>query len=158
MEQRAMTNLPAELDRLIKGLVGEWKVEVSMQSQDGRIIKGSGNFVAKEISSGRGINSVMRIELKGLGHYEENVLWSFDQVTNEIINLSVTSDGRVLYHTGKWIDDATFEFELAGTQKEKGASEDIVFSIVSSNEVRGHIIVSMNSHTLTAIDYVLRRI
>ena len=158
INQRAQMNLPAELDRLIRGLKGEWKIEASMQGRDGGIIKGSGNFVAKEISMGQGINSIMNIELKGLGHYEENVLWSFDQWTNEIVNLSVTSDGRVLYHTGKWTNDSTFELELAGTQKEKGAKEDVMFSMISSDEVRGHIIVGMAGHTITVIDYVLRRI
>ncbi len=158
MEQRLEMNLPAGLDRLIKGLAGEWKVEISMQGQDGSVVKGSGNFVAKEISLGRGINSIMSLELEGLGHYEENVLWSYDQGTNEVVNLSVTSDGRVLYHTGEWSDNSTLELELAGTQKGKGATEDVKLSISSSEEVKGHIVVGVNGRTFTVIDYVLKRI
>ncbi|MBI0584075.1 MAG: hypothetical protein ISF22_07595 [Methanomassiliicoccus sp.] len=100
----------------------------------------------------------MSLDLKSLGPYEENVVWDFDQVNNEIPNLSIISDGRIRDHTGKWIDDQTMELGVVGRQKEEGATEDVTISIVAPNEVRGHIVGRMGDRPMTVIDYVLSRI
>jgi hypothetical protein len=156
MEQRLLER-PKELDRMIKGLVGKWKVEARIQGPDGRIIVGNGSFEAKEVSLGRGIHSAMKMDLMNLGPYEENVVWGFDQWNNEVRNLSIISDGRIRDNTGRWIDDQTIELNWVGKQKEEGVSEHIMISMVSPNEVRGHIVGEMNGRTSTMVDYILKR-
>ena len=146
------------LARLVKGLVGRWKVELTIRNPDGSIVGGKGDLEAESISGGHGVHSMMNVELKGMGLYEEQVLWGYDQKRNEISNLSVTSDGRVLYHNGIWKDDTTMELRSAGLEKGGEPSEHITISLVSPTEVRGNIVVSVDNQTITRLDYVLNRV
>lgn len=142
--------------RRIDRLVGLWGIVMTMQNLDGGTFTMSGKFEAKAISLGKGVHSVLRVDLPGQGPYEENVLWSFDDKSKKIRQLNITSDGRTLYNVGRWTDDNTIELEWMEGQEE-AATEHIKISMVSPDEVRGHIIVGVGGRTRTLIDYILRR-
>jgi hypothetical protein len=119
--------------QLLKQLVGEWSVGIAMKTSEDTVVYGCGEMSALEIESG--INSEIETHIDGYKDYFENYLWSFDEVEGLVHLFSVTSQGDIQDHVGKWKDDITLELRWRGTYEDQEREEHISVKWVSKDQI-----------------------
>jgi len=149
--------LKAKEIELLDRLVGDWTVELTGKVPDGTSLQGKGTVRAIELSLGRGIRTEMKLDVPGMGAYDEDDLWGFDQWQKEIHLFSITSTGAVHDHSGKWNDDKTLELHWEGLYEGKPATEDVVLTWVTDDEIRVHEVDTSGGQTGPVFEYVLKR-
>lgn len=146
---------PKELE-LLKRLVGEWAVGIAMKTSD-KVATGCGTMIAKEVASGFGISAELDMHIEGYDDYFEHDLWSFDRGTGKVHLFSVTSQGDVHDHIGNWQDDKNLSVKWLGNYEGQEASEEILLTWLSKDEIRIHENVSTNGQATVSSDYVIKR-
>lgn len=140
---------------LLKQLIGEWQVGIAMKTSSGKVVAGCGEMSAVEIDSG--INSEANTRIEGYEDYYENDLWSFDSVRGEVHLFSMTSEGQIHDHVGKWKDEATLELEWHGTFEDQEQEERITVKWVTKDQIELREINYSQGKPLLTTDYVFKR-
>jgi hypothetical protein len=142
-------------EELLKQLIGEWQVGVALKTPDEQIVSGCGEMTAEETAAG--INSEVNTKIEGYEDYYENDLWSFDPAKGEVHLFSMTSEGQIHDHIGKWTDDSTLELEWHGTFEDQEQTECIHAKWVTKDQIE--VLVTNYSHDkkLLETEYVFKR-
>jgi hypothetical protein len=93
---------------LLKQLIGEWSVGISMKTSDDKVVSGCGDMTATEIAE-LGVNSEIETHIDGYEDYYENDMWSFDRISGKVHLFGITSEGDARDHVGTWKDESTLE-------------------------------------------------
>jgi hypothetical protein len=150
-----MTHQHPREERLLKQLIGEWQVGIAMKTVDGKVVAGCGEMTAIEKDSI--INSEVNTRIEGYEDYYENDMWSYDPEKGEIHLLSMTSDGQIQDHIGKWIDDNTLELGWRGTFEDQDKEECISAKWVSNDQFELRQTNYSQGKLLLTTDYVFKR-
>lgn len=142
-------------EELLKQLIGEWQVGIAMKTNDDKVVAGCGEMSAVEMDSG--INSEVNTHIEGYEDYYENDLWSFDPVKGEVHLFSITSEGQIHDHVGKWKDETTLELEWHGTFEDQEQEEHIVAKWVTKDQIELRETNYSQGKTLLETDYVFKR-
>jgi hypothetical protein len=126
---------PRDLDRLKAGLLGRWEMEVSGTMPDGRAVSGTGLATAVEISLGKGIHTETKMTIEG-EPYEEHDLWGYDRRRQRLRVFTVTSDGTIHAHLGRWKDERTLEVRWKGKRDGRDVAEDVTMTWESPDTIR----------------------
>ncbi len=148
---------PKELERLAEKFVGKWKIDLTIKMPDGSTLKGKGTAECKQLSLGRGVYSAVRLNVEGMGQYDEDDLWGFDQWTKKMHFYAIASSGALHDHVGMWKDESTLEFHWEGIYEGKPAAEDVVFRWVSDKELHVHEVDTSDGQPSMTMDYVCRK-
>lgn len=119
----------------ISGMIGDWDVEAVITLPTGERVDATGTWTAREISMGKGIHSVMKLQAGGRP-IEENDLWGYDPGENKLHLFSVTSDGNVHDHGGSLGEDKVVRLRWDGTVDGGPAHEEIAIDRRSPDEVK----------------------
>ncbi len=126
-----------------------------MKTNDDKVVAGCGEMSAVEMDSG--INSEVNTHIEGYEDYYENDLWSFDPVKGEVHLFSITSEGQIHDHVGKWKDETTLELEWHGTFEDQEQEEHIVAKWVTKDQIELRETNYSQGKTLLETDYVFKR-
>jgi hypothetical protein len=143
--------LPHEA-RKLQAFVGDWDVE-GVLTTEGRSFKVTGQRKFASAAAGWGVFNVGKMEIEGLGTYEELHVLGFDPSEKTFHYFSVTNTASARDHKGKWIDDRTISFLYEGSQKGKDYREEIEVKIQTPKELKiietdtlaGNIILTMDT-------------
>ncbi len=133
MTQEAMS-VPNEMEA-IKRIIGDWDAAVTITLPDGTRVEGTGTWTAREISMGKGIHTLMKLNAGGRA-MEENDLWGYDRGGRKVHLLSITSDGTVHDHSGNLRDDNILFLRWEGIVDGRPASEEITIEWLSASEIK----------------------
>jgi hypothetical protein len=146
---------PRELE-LLRQLIGEWSVGITMKTFDSKIVSGCGEMTAVEIPR-VGINSEINTHIEGYNDYFENDLWSFDRSTGKVHVFSVTSEGDAYDHVGFWKDDKTLELNWRGSFEDQELEEKILAKWLSKDQIEVKDISYSKGEMKLATDCVFKR-
>jgi hypothetical protein len=142
-------------EELLKQLIGEWQVGVALKTPDQQIVSGCGEMTSEETAAG--INSEVNTKIDGYEDYYENDLWSFDPAKGEVHLFSMTSEGEIHDHVGKWINDSTLELEWHGTFEDQEQAEHIHVKWVSEDQIELRETNYSHGKKLLETEYVFKR-
>lgn len=148
-------NQLAREEILLKQLIGEWQVGIAMKTPDEQVAAGCGEMTAAETPSG--INGEVNTRIEGYEDYYENDLWSFDPAKGEVHLFSMTSEGEIHDHVGKWVDDSTLELEWHGTFEDQEQKEHILAKWVTKDQIELHESNYSHGKKLLETEYVFKR-
>ena len=141
---------------LLKQLIGEWNVGISMKTGDGKIVSGCGEMAAVEIRD-VGFNSEIDACIEGYDDYYENDFWTFDQSTGKVHLFSITSEGDVHDHVGNWKDNSLLELNWRGTFEDQEIEEKIEAKWLTKDQIEvKEIHYVLGKPTLT-VNYIFKR-
>lgn len=147
---------PKELTDLQR-LVGNWKVNVVARMPDGGEQWGSGTIVAEPICSDYGVKTILRVDVEGIGPYEEHDLWGLDRDTGLLHLYSVTSSGAVHDHVGNMRDGRSIEFHWLGLHDGKDTVENLILEFASPKEIHIHETDTVDGKPGPVFDYYMKR-
>ena len=96
-------------------------------------LKGSAKFTP--VASGWGVQSEIKLEIEGLGLYDEVDLLGFDRNEKAYHFFALTNTGALYDHKGKWLDDNTLNLFYEGSQNCKKYTENLQVQLKNSNEL-----------------------
>ena len=112
--------LPVEAKRL-NVFLGSWRVEGTLTFNGKPYgVKGSARF--SSTAAKWGVLAITKLEIEGLGNYEEADLLAFDRNEKLYHFFAVTNTAAVYDHKGKWIED-TISFIYEGLHDGKSCKE-----------------------------------
>jgi hypothetical protein len=148
-------NQKSREELLLKQLIGEWQVGIALKTSDEQIVSGCGEMSAEETAAG--ISSEVNTRIEGYEDYYENDLWSFDPAKGEVHLFSITSEGEIHDHNGKWIDDSTLELEWHGTFEDQEQKECIYVKWASKDQIELRETNYSHDKKLLETEYVFKR-
>lgn len=151
----AIFPLPNEARRL-QFFLGDWNAEGSLTFQ-GRPFKVSGSWKFTSAAAGWGILNIGKLDIEGLGAYEEVDILGFDPGEKMFHFFAVTNTGAARDHKGRWSDDNTFSVLHEALQDGKTYREEIEVKIMSPIEFTVHERDTLDSQTVTTIDVTVKR-
>jgi len=129
-------SLPVEAKRL-NVFLGNWNVEGTLTFMGKPFgVKGVAKF--SSVAKGWGVLATAKLEIEGLGAYEETDLLVFNRSEKLYHFFAVTNTAAAYDHKGKWLNDDTISFLYEGLQDEKTYKEDLMIKILNQNEVTIH--------------------
>jgi hypothetical protein len=96
-------------------------------------IKGNAKF--SSAAAKWGILVTAKLEIEGLGSYEETDLLAFDRNEKVYHFFAVTNTAAAYDHKGKWLDESTISFIYEGLQDGKSYKEELLITIFNQNEI-----------------------
>ncbi|MGD6809177.1 MAG: hypothetical protein ACQCN3_05705 [Candidatus Bathyarchaeia archaeon] len=142
---------------LLKQLLGEWSVGVSLKLPNYKILTGYGKLSAKILDSNLGVTSQMDLYIDESEDYFEDAIWSFDRNSGKIHMFSLISQGDVHDHIGGWLDPQNLKVKWVGRHEGKPASEEIRLTWQSPDEIRIFEIEKLQNQPDVQIEYVAKR-
>ena len=125
--------LPVEAKRL-DVFLGNWNVEGTLTFMGKPFgVKGIAKF--SSVAKGWGVLATAKLEIEGLGAYEEADLLVFDRSEKLYHFFTVTNTAAAYDHKGKWLNDDTINFLYEGSQDGKSYKEELLIKILNQNEV-----------------------
>jgi hypothetical protein len=147
--------LPNEAKRL-QFFLGDWNAEGSLTFQ-GRPFKVKGLWKFTSAAAGWGILNIGKMDIEGLGAYEEVDILGFDPGEKMFHFFSVTNTGAARDHKGRWLDDNTISVFHEALQEGRTYTEEIEVKITSPREFTVHERDSLDSQVITTMDVTIRR-
>lgn len=98
-----------------------------------------------------------KLEIEGLGSYEEVDIFGFDRGERMFHFFSVTNTAAVYDHKGKWLDDNGVSFHYEEVQDGKTYREELEVKILSPNEFVIQEKDSLQGQIITTMDVKLRK-
>jgi hypothetical protein len=124
---------PIEAMRLTVFL-GNWRVEGTLTFM-GKPFGVKGYAIFSSTAARWGVLATVKLEIEGLGTYEEADLLAFDRNEKLYHYFSVTNTAAAYDHKGKWLDEGTISFIYEGLQDGKSYKEELLIRILNQNEV-----------------------
>jgi hypothetical protein len=140
---------------LIKQLIGEWTVVITVETSDGKVISGCGEMTTVEIQ-GSVIDSEIDAHIESYYDFFENDLWSFDHSTGKVHLFSVTSEGTAHHYVGNWKDRQTLELTWSGTDQED-MHEQITAKWVTKDQIERKETSYSKGEALITTNFVFKR-
>jgi hypothetical protein len=95
----------AEQKRTVESFAGDWKLEGTITTPDGKTVKAPTSISAAKTALGKGISGLMSGSAEGMGPFEAGFLVGFDPLDKTLHFMAVTTDDEVHDHRCKWKDD-----------------------------------------------------
>ena len=152
MQEMGSMREPLEV---MKGLIGDWDVDATIALTDGSSLEGSGTWTVREVSLGKGVHTVLRLQAGGRP-MEENDLWGYDPGDHKLHMLSVTSDGNVHDHSGSVDQDNVLHLRWEGVVDNEPAHEHISIEVYSPDEVKVLSVEHIGEREQARMEMVLR--
>jgi hypothetical protein len=146
---------PAEVKKL-QFFLGDWTVEGTL-SFEGKPFNVTGLWRFSSVSAGWGVLNVGKMQIAGLGAYEEVDLLGFDPGEKMFHLFSVTNTAAAHDHKGKWLDDKRISFLYEGLQEGKPYKEEIELKILSSTEFTIHEKDTLGNQVISTMDATMRK-
>jgi hypothetical protein len=125
--------LPAEAKRL-NVFLGNWRVKGTLTFMSKPCgVKGCARF--SSIAARWGVLATAKLEIEGLGTYEEADLLAFDRNEKLYHFFSVTNTAAAYDHKGQWLYEDTISFIYEGLQDGKSYREELLIKILNQSEV-----------------------
>jgi len=147
--------LPNEAKRL-QYFVGDWNAEGSLTFQ-GRAFKVKGSWKFSSAAAGWGILNEPKMDIEGLGAYEEVDILGFDPGEKMFHFFAVTNTGAARDHKGRWLDDKTFSVFHEALQDGKIYREEIEAKIMSPREFTVRERDTLDSQVITTMEVTMKR-
>lgn len=147
--------IPQEAKKL-ESFLGNWTIEGNM-TVEGSPLKASGIWHFAKAAAGWGIKGSMKMEIEGLGSYEEDDLVGFDRETGRFHLYTLTNSAAVHDHLGSWTDEDTLKLEYDGLQDGKKFREEITVRIKNPSEFEIHEVDKVEGQVNMTMDVTLRR-
>jgi hypothetical protein len=96
-------------------------------------VKGFAKF--SSVAKGWGVLAIAKLEIEGLGAYEEADLLVFDKGEKLYHFFAVTNTAAAYDHKGIWLNDDTISFFYEGLQDGKSYKEKLLIKTLNQNEV-----------------------
>ena len=137
-------------------LVGDWIAEGTLTFK-GKAFKIGGTAKLMSAAAGWGVANFSKLDIEGVGSYEEVDVLGFDPIEKLFHFFSVTNTGAARDHEGKWLDDKTIRFGYEGLQEGKTYVEEISVNILSSRELTIHERDTLDGQVITIMHVSLRK-
>lgn len=147
--------LPSEASKL-KVFLGDWKVEGTL-TFEGKPFKVRGFWRATSAASGWGVLNVGKMEIEGLGAYEEFDILGFDPGEKIFHLFSVTNTAAAHDHKGKWSGEDSISFVFEGLQEGKVYKEEIEAKFRSPMEFTLYEKDTLDGQVISTMDITLRK-
>ena len=147
--------LPKEVKKL-KSFLGEWIVEGRLTFESDTF-KVEGLWKFDQAAKGWGVLAILKMNIEGLGEYEEVDLVGFDPGSGLFHIFSVTNTAATHDHKGNWLDDKTLKVTYEGLQEGKKQKEEITIKFDHPNEWSIHEIDTINGKITSTMDVKLRK-
>ncbi len=146
--------LPEEAKKL-KIFLGDWKVEGELTMEGNSFnAKGSCKF---ESAAGWGVFAKMKMNIEGLGDYEEIDIAGYDPGQGLFHIFSVTNTAAAHDHKGKWSDNKTLKVIYEGVQEGKKYKEEISIKFDNPNQWSIHEVDTLDGQIISTMDVTLRK-
>jgi hypothetical protein len=150
-----MFPLPSEASNL-QVFVGDWSGEGTLTLEGKRLkVKGSWKFTSA--AAGWGVLNESKVEIEGLGMYEEVDILGFDPGEKMFHLFSVTNTAATHDHKGKWLEDSTISFVCEGLQEGKAYREKVEVKILGPKEFTIHEKDYLDGKPFSAMEVTLRK-
>jgi hypothetical protein len=147
--------LPVELSRL-RVFLGNWVVEGTLTVINRTFpLKGVANF--SSVAAGWGVLVTGKLEIEGLGFYEETDIMCFNRDERLYHFFAVTNTGAAYDHKGDWVNDNTLGFSYAGLQDGKSYREELEIIIYAPDQIAISERDFIDSQITTTMDVTLRK-
>jgi len=147
--------MPEEAKKL-RVFLGEWRAKGTL-SFDGRDIDVRGTVKASTVAAAWGVLVIGKLEIEGLGEYEEADLLTFEQGASMFHYFSVTNTGAAYDHRGKWASDSKIDFLFEGHQRGMPYSENLTFYLPDLNHIVVHESDTLDGKVYSVMDVVLSK-
>ena len=142
--------------RRLQVFVGDWKVEGTL-TFEGKPLKVKGTWKISSAAAGWGVLNVGRMELEGMGKYEEVDILGFNPGEKLVHLFSLTNTAAVHDHKGRWSDDTTLNFVYEGSQEGKKYREEITVKFHSPKEWSINELDSLDGQIISTMEITLRK-
>jgi hypothetical protein len=147
--------VPAESKRL-RVFLGNWNAEGTLTFMNKKFnLKGVANF--SSIAAGWGVLATAKLEIEGLGVYEETDILSFNRNERIYHFFAVTNTAAAFDHKGNWLNDTTINFSYEGLQDGEKYKEELEITIKDQNHIAISEKDSIDNQITTTMDVTLRR-
>jgi hypothetical protein len=120
--------ISAEQKRMVESFAGDWKLDGSITTPDGKSLKAPTTISAAKTALGKGISGMMSGSAQGMPPFEGAFLVGFDPLDKTLHFMAVTTDDEVHDHRCKWKDDKNVVCEpLHGGMNGEPITEDLSF-------------------------------
>jgi len=137
-------------------LIGDWIAEGTLTFK-GKAFNITGTAKLMSAAAGWGVANFSKLDIEGVGSYEEVDVIGFDPTEKLFHFFSVTNTGAARDHKGKWLDDKTIRFDYEGLQEGKTYVEEISVNIPSSRELTIHERDTLDGQVITIMHVSLRK-
>jgi hypothetical protein len=147
--------LPESAKRL-SVFVGNWRVEGTL-TFGGNPLNVTGAWVISSAAAGWGVINIGRLEIEGMGAYEEIDLLGFDSGENLVHLFSLTNTAATHDHKGTWSDDKTLKLLYEGLQEGRKLKEQITIVFNNKDEWDISEVDTLDGQAVSTMDITLRR-
>ena len=99
----------------------------------------------------------MKMEVEGMGNYEEVDIVGFDPGEGLVHVFSVTNTAATHDHKGKWSDNNTLNLVNEGLQEGKNYKEQITIKFRNPKEFSIHEVDTLDGQVTSTMDVILRK-
>ena len=147
--------IPKEAARL-HVLIGDWAVEGTLTYKEHSFpLKGSAIFTSA--AAGWGVLAVVKLEITGLGLYEETSILGYDINQKTYHFFSLTNTSAVYDHAGEWTKDNTLNFSYETTIEQRLYREELMITFRNPHEFSILEKDTLEDHTLIMMSVALRK-
>jgi hypothetical protein len=147
--------LPAESKRL-QVFLGSWEVEGTLTFMK-RTYSVKGMVKFSSAAAGWGVLATAKLEIEGLGLYEETDLLSFSRDEEICHFFAVTNTGAAYDHKGDWSDEKTIGFSYEGLRDGKRYEELLEITVKDRDRIAISERDSIGGQVTTAMQVTLSR-
>jgi hypothetical protein len=147
--------LPAESKRL-QVFLGSWEVEGTLTFMN-RTYSVKGMVKFSSAAAGWGVLATAKLEIEGLGLYEETDLLSFSRDEEICHFFAVTNTGAAYDHKGNWSDEKTIGFSYEGLRDGKRYEELLEITVKDRDRIAISERDSIGGQVTTAMQVTLSR-
>jgi len=147
--------IPAEAKRL-EVFLGDWDVEGTV-TFGGNAMKAKGRWAFRKAAGGWGLKATMKVNLEGMGSYEEDDLVGFDKESGRLHVFTLTNTAAVHDHLATWSDRNTLNLEYDGLQDGKKLREEATIRFSRPNELTMSEVDTVDGQVASTMEVTLRK-
>ena len=147
--------LPVEAKRL-HFFLGNWKVDGGLTFM-GRTFGVKGDAKFSLAAAGWGVLVIAKLEIEGLGVYEEADILAFNRNEKTYHFFAVTNTAAAFDHTGNWLNDNVISFSYEGSHDGKKYKEELSIIIQDQNQITINEKDSIENQIVTTMDVTLKK-
>jgi hypothetical protein len=150
-----MFPIPGEAKRL-EVFLGDWIVE-GIITMEGNPVKVSGKWKFDKAAGGWGVKANMKMELEGMGIYEEDDLVGFDPGAGKFHIFTLTNTAATHDHMGDWKDENTLYVKYNGLQEGKRLREEITVRLAEPGQFSISEVDILEEQVIMTMDVTLKK-
>jgi hypothetical protein len=136
--------------------LGDWKVE-GVMTFEGTPLKVAGRWKFDRAAAGWGLKATLKMEIEGMGLYEEDDLIGFDPSDGMVHLFTLTNTAAVHDHKGNWKNTRRLFLEYAGIQDGKTLTEEISVAFSGSEQFNIEEIDKLGGQVISTMDVTLKK-